>query len=56
MIGQRDGIVYKNLFASYIHLHALGTPEWAEGFVSLARKEKRNRRRVRQGKGEACLR
>jgi len=56
MIGQRDGIVYKNLFASYIHLHALGTPEWAEGFVSLARKEKRNSRRVRQGKGEAYLR
>jgi len=34
--GRRDGIVYKNLFASYTHLHALGTPEWAEGFVSLA--------------------
>ncbi len=44
--GQRDGILYKNLFASYIHLHALGTPEWAKGFVSLARKEKRNRQRV----------
>ena len=26
---QLDGIVYKNLFASYVHLHALGTPEWA---------------------------
>jgi cobyrinic acid a,c-diamide synthase len=39
---QRDGIVYKNLFASYIHLHALGTPEWARGFVSLASKEKRS--------------
>jgi cobyrinic acid a,c-diamide synthase len=25
--GKQDGIVYKNLFASYIHLHALGTPE-----------------------------
>ena len=35
---QRDGIVYKNLFASYVHLHALGTPEWAHGFVSLASK------------------
>jgi cobyrinic acid a,c-diamide synthase len=44
--GQRDGIIYKNLFASYIHLHALGTPDWAKGFVSLARKEKKNRRRV----------
>jgi cobyrinic acid a,c-diamide synthase len=37
---QLDGIVYKNLFASYVHLHALGTPEWAHGFVSLASKEK----------------
>jgi cobyrinic acid a,c-diamide synthase len=44
--GQRDGIIYKNLFASYIHLHALGTPEWAKGFVSLARKEKKNRQKV----------
>jgi cobyrinic acid a,c-diamide synthase len=41
MTGKRDGIVNKNLFASFIHLHALGTPEWAEGFVSLAYKERR---------------
>jgi cobyrinic acid a,c-diamide synthase len=39
--GSEDGILYKNLFASYLHLHALGTPEWAEGFVALARKERR---------------
>jgi len=39
---QLDGIVYKNLFASYVHLHALGTPEWAQGFVSLASKENRS--------------
>ncbi len=39
---QLDGIIYKNLFASYVHLHALGTPEWARGFVSLASKEKRS--------------
>ncbi len=25
--GREDGIVYKNLFASYTHLHALGCPE-----------------------------
>ncbi|HUL20740.1 MAG TPA: cobyrinate a,c-diamide synthase [Thermodesulfobacteriota bacterium] len=43
---QRDGIVYKNLFASYVHLHALGTPEWARGFVSLVSKEKRSNLRV----------
>jgi cobyrinic acid a,c-diamide synthase len=54
--GQRDGIVYKNLFASYIHLHALGTPEWAQRFVSLARREKRNRRRVHRAKDKVGLR
>jgi cobyrinic acid a,c-diamide synthase len=41
--GKKDGIIYKNLFASYIHLHALGTPEWASGFVSLALKEKKGK-------------
>ena len=39
---QRDGIVYKNLFASYVHLHALGTPEWARGFVLRASRERRS--------------
>ncbi|NTW36740.1 MAG: hydrogenobyrinic acid a,c-diamide synthase (glutamine-hydrolyzing), partial [Syntrophobacteraceae bacterium] len=34
--GTMDGIVYKNMFASYTHVHALGTPEWAQSFVSLA--------------------
>jgi cobyrinic acid a,c-diamide synthase len=38
--GKQDGIVYKNLFASYIHLHALGIPEWAHRFVGLASREK----------------
>ncbi len=33
-----DGIIYKNLFASYTHIHALGTSEWAPSFVSLAGK------------------
>ena len=34
--GEWDGFFYKNLFASYLHLHALGTPEWADLFVKLA--------------------
>ena len=37
--GQRDGVLYKNIFAAYTHLHALGTPSWAEAFVSLVAKE-----------------
>ena len=37
--GKGDGIVYKNVFAAYTHIHALGTPNWAEAFVALASKE-----------------
>ena len=33
VIQQRDGIVYKNVLATYTHLHALGTPVWAEALV-----------------------
>ena len=52
--GKKDGIVYKNLLASYVHLHALGTPEWAEGFVSLASKGKRAIRKLLYAKNKAC--
>ena len=44
--GKRDGIVYKNLFASFTHLHALGTPEWAERFVSVASGKESEERRL----------
>ncbi|HMK43781.1 MAG TPA: cobyrinate a,c-diamide synthase, partial [Dissulfurispiraceae bacterium] len=27
----RDGLCYKNVLATYTHVHALGTPLWAEG-------------------------
>ena len=52
--GKKDGIVYKNLFASYVHLHALGTPEWAEGFVSLVSKGQRAIRKLLYAKNKAC--
>ncbi len=29
----RDGILYKNVLATYTHIHALGTPDWAEALV-----------------------
>ena len=35
--GAHDGIVYKNVLATYTHLHALGSPEWARGMVKMAR-------------------
>ncbi len=40
--GGRDGLVYKNVLALYTHIHALGTPEWAESFI----------RKVRAGKAK----
>jgi cobyrinic acid a,c-diamide synthase len=33
----RDGIAVGNVWASYLHLHALGTPAWAPALVALAR-------------------
>jgi cobyrinic acid a,c-diamide synthase len=36
--GIHDGIIYKNILASYTHIHASGTPMWAEEFVSSVKK------------------
>jgi cobyrinic acid a,c-diamide synthase len=35
--GKRDGVIVKNVWASYTHLHARATPEWAPAVVGLAR-------------------
>jgi len=37
----RDGICYKNVFATYTHIHSLGTPQWAETLVDLARRKRK---------------
>jgi cobyrinic acid a,c-diamide synthase len=29
-----DGVIYKNVFATYTHVHALGTPLWADGLIN----------------------
>ena len=31
--GKRDGLCYKNTLATYSHIHALGTPSWANAMV-----------------------
>ncbi len=36
----RDGLSYKNVFASYVHIHALATPEWAGGMIRCAQNYK----------------
>lgn len=33
-----DGICYKNVLASYTHIHAFGVNEWAKGFINIAKK------------------
>jgi cobyrinic acid a,c-diamide synthase len=33
----RDGLIFNNTLASYMHIHAAGTPGWAAQFVNLAR-------------------
>jgi len=35
--GRHDGIVYKNLLASYAHLRSLGAYNWADRFVAFVR-------------------
>jgi len=34
--GRRDGLVFGNTLATFSHLHALATPNWAPTFVALA--------------------
>jgi len=39
-----DGFSYKNLWASYTHIHAIGVPHWAGALVKLARKFQENKK------------
>jgi cobyrinic acid a,c-diamide synthase len=44
IVDNKDGMCYKNVLASYTHLHATGTPEWAEGMVRCASEYKKGSR------------
>jgi cobyrinic acid a,c-diamide synthase len=35
--GRRDGLCWRNVLASYCHLHSLATPQWADSMVQNAR-------------------
>jgi cobyrinic acid a,c-diamide synthase len=37
IINNRDGFCYKNVFATYTHIHAMGMPQWAETLVRLSK-------------------
>jgi cobyrinic acid a,c-diamide synthase len=36
IIDKEDGLCYKNVLATYTHLHALGAKEWVEGIINMA--------------------
>ena len=38
----KDGLCYKNVLATYTHLHALGTKEWVNGLINAAKAHKEN--------------
>jgi len=38
----REGVTRKNVLALYTHIHAMGTPEWADGFVTCCRDFKKD--------------
>ena len=43
---KRDGLIYKNVFASYIHVHALATPQWVNGIIKSAQKFKASKKTI----------
>ena len=50
MDGQRDGLCRKNILAGFTHLHALGTPQWADALIGAARQY----RSAEQNKAACC--
>ena len=36
ILDRKDGVCYKNILATYSHVHAIGAPEWAEGLMRRA--------------------
>lgn len=43
--GKKDGILYKNVLATYTHIHATGSPAWADAMVRSARWYRNERKR-----------
>jgi cobyrinic acid a,c-diamide synthase len=41
-----DGLCYKNVLATYTHMHALGTGEWIKGILNIARIYNREHKRI----------
>ncbi|MFP3980291.1 MAG: cobyrinate a,c-diamide synthase [Desulfobacterales bacterium] len=42
IVNQRDGLCYKNVLATYTHIHSLGAPDWAGSLVQAAERYRGN--------------
>ena len=49
LVEGRDGLCYKNVLATYTHIHALGTPEWAPALIDRARLYRSQKKEGGQG-------
>jgi cobyrinic acid a,c-diamide synthase len=47
--GRSDGFISNNLFAAYMHVHALGVPGWAPAFAARAEEYRRLQRGMAAG-------
>ena len=45
--GGKDGLLYKSALGTYTHLHATGSPAWAEGLVKAASAYRRQKSRAK---------
>jgi cobyrinic acid a,c-diamide synthase len=42
MAGRREGLLFNNVLATYTHLHAMGSAQWAPALVHRAREYQRD--------------
>lgn len=53
--GRHDGIVYKNVLASYTHLRSVGTVKWVENYLGFVRQAAASQRTYRQGNAKTAI-
>ena len=52
MDGSRDGMHRLNVLGTYLHVHALGEPLWADGILACAGRFRAERNALNQGLGD----
>ena len=52
--GRHDGVIYKNVLASYAHLRSVGGNDWAARFVRFVAQQKKGARRTPRASGASA--